>query len=382
MMLAFDHYRRHCRLDVDQALKRWPDELNPYAVRRFTTAYEQWKQREGYVDFTDMLERVQDALPIDVLIVDEAQDLSELQWKVVDIVGANAQRVYIAGDDDQAIFTWAGASPEAFVQRPGQVKVLGVSHRLPRAVHRIATRIVSHIVDRQPKTFAPRDEAGIVNLVQHIEGINFEAGVSHRVLYRNHWMATGIEEHLRTLGVPYSKDNRPARALAYGSAVVAWERLVHGRAISFADAQDVIQAIRPQHGRHRQAAGFLRREAQHTKTFTLGYMQSNCGLELGAMPWFQALSALRPDDVQYLRAVIRRNPKASALLAPPQLQLSTIHAAKGTEADHVTLLTELSGKSRETYDRTPDAERRVFYVGATRARRVLNLVGLDNPIFL
>src|SRR5690606_19644533 len=116
-------------------------------------AYKRWKLREGLFDFTDLLAADLDPLPVDVVLVDEAQDLSLLQWRALDIFTAKAQRVYIAGDDDQAIFTWAGASPQAFLDRPGRSKVLAQSYRLPRAVHALAQRLVKPIHQRKDKTF-------------------------------------------------------------------------------------------------------------------------------------------------------------------------------------------------------------------------------------
>ena len=56
------------------------------------------------------------------------------------------------------------------------------------------------------------------------------------------------------------------------------------------------------------------------------------------------------------------------------IKLSTIHAAKGGEADNVMLLTDLTRKADLEYWRQRDEERRVFYVGMTRARNTLNIV--------
>jgi DNA helicase-2/ATP-dependent DNA helicase PcrA len=66
----------------------------------------------------------------------------------------------------------------------------------------------------------------------------------------------------------------------------------------------------------------------------------------------------------------------------PKIRLSTIHAAKGAEADEVVLLTEMSNRTREIYEKEPDLERRVFYVGITRAKDTLTIVpGANNPLF-
>ena len=58
----------------------------------------------------------------------------------------------------------------------------------------------------------------------------------------------------------------------------------------------------------------------------------------------------------------------------PRIEVSTIHASKGGERDNVMLLTDLTRKADAEYWRQRDQERRVFYVGMTRARNTLNIV--------
>jgi len=73
----------------------------------------------------------------------------------------------------------------------------------------------------------------------------------------------------------------------------------------------------------------------------------------------------------YIRAVLRRGQK---ITHDPRIKLSTIHGAKGGEADNVMLLTDLSKKTDEAYWLNKDEERRVFYVGMTRAKQSLNVI--------
>jgi superfamily I DNA/RNA helicase len=75
-----------------------------YEFKRFLDTLSAYKEQSGLLDFSDMLDRyIADGgiLPIKAAIVDEAQDLSKQQWKVIDIVTGGADRKYIAGDDDQ-----------------------------------------------------------------------------------------------------------------------------------------------------------------------------------------------------------------------------------------------------------------------------------------
>jgi hypothetical protein len=98
-------------------------------------------------------------------------------------------------------------------------------------------------------------------------------------------------------------------------------------------------------------------------------------------PWSVVLDRLRA-DVPYIQDVIRKgNNKARVLLRAPRVSLSSIHAAKGGEADHVVLLTNMSTLTRKELQQNPDVERRVFYVGVTRARDSLLVVGNQNPLF-
>jgi DNA helicase-2/ATP-dependent DNA helicase PcrA len=69
-----------------------------------------YKESAGLYDFNDIINKVLPKVPkFDVVFVDEAQDLSPLQWKLYDKLKEKSKDIYLAGDDDQAIFAWAGA---------------------------------------------------------------------------------------------------------------------------------------------------------------------------------------------------------------------------------------------------------------------------------
>jgi DNA helicase-2/ATP-dependent DNA helicase PcrA len=58
----------------------------------------------------------------------------------------------------------------------------------------------------------------------------------------------------------------------------------------------------------------------------------------------------------------------------PRITLSTIHGAKGGEAENVVLLTDLSLNTMKSYEDNPDDENRLFYVGATRTKEHLHII--------
>jgi len=103
-MLFMDNLARNVGRDLKDVYR----EINPNfswpVVERFSKTLKGYKQKHGLIDFTDMLQNfVRDGgdIGVKVAIIDEAQDLTPLQWQVVDIAFAEAERLYIAGDDDQ-----------------------------------------------------------------------------------------------------------------------------------------------------------------------------------------------------------------------------------------------------------------------------------------
>jgi superfamily I DNA/RNA helicase len=87
--------------------------------------------------------------------------------------------------------------------------------------------------------------------------------------------------------------------------------------------------------------------------------------------WHEALDNLPPEEMGYMLAARRRGEK---LRAKPRIRLSTIHSAKGAEADHVVVMTEMAYRTARELDHNPDDERRVWYVATTRARSKMTIV--------
>ena len=121
-----------------------------------------FKHEKGMIDYDDMLENftAQDVSPsFDVLFIDEAQDLSPLQWKMVRGMWAKSDKTYLAGDDDQAIFKWAGADVDHFIALRDDVddiKVLDQSYRIPGGpIHELSQKIIARVENRYEKTYKP-----------------------------------------------------------------------------------------------------------------------------------------------------------------------------------------------------------------------------------
>lgn len=112
-------------------------------AERYYRDYEFFKEQNNLADFNDVIFSVAkesfpgDKIPtFELLIIDEAQDLSALQWDVVSKLASKAKETIIAGDDDQEIMESFGAAPQLFTQFPTSLpdKVLNISWRLPKNI--------------------------------------------------------------------------------------------------------------------------------------------------------------------------------------------------------------------------------------------------------
>ena len=84
---------------------RWPRNVHGFAA-----AWEAWKDETGRLDFTDLIElaRTPDPTP-DVIVVDEAQDLSHLEFQLLRRWAESAEQLVLVGDPWQSLYTWRGA---------------------------------------------------------------------------------------------------------------------------------------------------------------------------------------------------------------------------------------------------------------------------------
>ncbi len=87
--------------------------------------------------------------------------------------------------------------------------------------------------------------------------------------------------------------------------------------------------------------------------------------------WFDAFDDAGQTKVDYLRKMRANGEK---LNEAPRIELSTIHGAKGGESQNVVLLTDLTQNTMKGYERDPDDENRLFYVGATRTKENLHII--------
>ena len=381
----------------------------PRAVRDFFEVWSSWKRASNFIDYTDMLEMAlencsQAPCSPRIIFVDEAQDSTALQFAVLKRWAQQTEKIVMVGDDDQCIYQFAGAEPEAFAS--GEItandQVLEQSYRVPFMVWEHATQWIEKVKERVEKFYYPRDEEGFVKRCPH----NFKQGAeivgliekcllkysSVMIIGACSYMIEPVKKALLDAGIPFHNPYRLIRA--------DWNPLRLGQGTTF--AQRVAAFLKPQTGGELWTpheigmwADVLKADGVFERGFKgkLGKEEylSLCSGEILATFFkpeaFERIMAVDLDwwvhnlvndttaaKAKYPLKVIEKMGKGflDAEEVPPLVTIGTIHSVKGGEADCVILIPDLSQEGMmEWTGAGKSAIRRLMYVGMTRARHGL-----------
>ena len=322
-----------------------------------------YKKEYALVDYNDMILKFinSDASPkFDVVFIDEAQDLSLMQWNMAKTIWNKTQDSFIAGDDDQAIFRWAGADVDSFITQSGKLLNLTQSRRIPRAVHDFALGIIKRVSKRRYKEWAPRDHEGSLKFHDDIKDINMSSG-NWLVLTRTRHMLEDIEDEMRERGWYFENRFKKIPEKEAAEAAAEWESARKGQPLNYKQIERIYSYMSPAHA----DKNFLKGMAKESF-----YNLADTGIKTDAV-WYEAFDNLDFRRKSYIRSM-RRN--GENLNDKPRIKLSTIHSVKGGEEDNVVLLTDLTTNTNRSYLKQPDDETRLFYVGATRTKENLHII--------
>lgn len=331
-----------------------------------------------------------------VLYVDEVQDLTPLQWAWYLLQKLAVEKVYIGGDDDQTIYGWAGANPNFMLDEEGDFEVLDKTYRIPKNIWEKCDGVIQQVDKRQEKELEPEGDGGEVvtyrspaprQLMQHLkEG-------ECMILFRARYQIDEFRDHLHNFGIPY---RNMSTFDTWGDDIVKLRDAL--AKIENGDDKikgDELNALMEYAEDHMISSG----HGVSEKEKVLGQFG---GIESGRVEEIFDLSGgLSPDEFTmskylnstdeinyYEKEAIRGNIQAgNEHMDPDRVRIGTIHSSKGKEAPTVMLATDstktiLENMADELDEpmagmgaNTPitDAERRVYYVGMTRASEELIL---------
>jgi len=377
-------------------------------------AWQEFKTQRGVFEHADYArlaldERVEPRAP--VIFVDEYQDLSPLQDALIRQWIEQADRVYVAGDPDQSIYGFRGGRPDLFKSLPAEDRgarddgTRPISRRCAMRIMTEAERILG-----RPANVAPNSRPGRYGrevythtpeaLPARIEdALQAYPGGPVFILSRFRRHVTRIARDLAAAGIPCTgirADSGPWGAARIGRQKNALERekvniwhltrAVRRYAaggditpIPYEEAEVLIAAVLPP-ARRQRAFTDLKAKIRQSPPIRVGDVARWIPLAPGDRR-IVALVNLLPALVEQIQACLSREERRGTVIAPEAVRVDTVHASKGLEAPAVLLHTGyLSGLLDGLAD--PDRmaeERRVFFVGVTRASHALILFDYIAP---
>ena len=337
-----------------------------------------YKEEKGLIDYNDMVSKFieQDISPsFDVLFIDEAQDLSPLQWRMVRTLWRKADKTYIAGDDDQAIFKWAGADVDTFIalkEEVDYVDTLNQSYRIPGGpIHDLSQKIIKNVSNRYDKDYMPRQEMGDLTRYSDVTQVDMSQGEWLVLSTANHFLDY-IKDLCELQGWYYSHKTKNSIKLDLLLAIQTWERWRNSETLlPVASIKNIYSYL----------GANVTKGYQKGKTMDDnedGYFIEECTEQHGLQTqdvWYKAFAGLDTNTENYIRNMLANR---ESFKQNPRITLSTIHGAKGGEADNVLLLPDITKSALDHNDIDPDELHRLFYVAVTRAKKALHILEPKN----
>ena len=371
--------------------------LDAASVAKVYASYEQVKREQGRMDMEDVLlltaglladdERVAAAIRRQYhhFVVDEFQDVSPLQSTLLDLWLGDRDELCVVGDPAQTIYSFAGARADHLLDFPKRfprttsvelVRNYRSTPQVVTAANSVLAGSGTPGVRLQPQLHAgpevtltpsPDEVAEAAAAADRVAALR-DSGVplsGIAILFRINAQSEVFEEALASRGIPYT---------------------IRGAA-RFFDRPEVRQAVTLLRGAARsgEGSGVLVDDVRAVLA-GMGWTVEAPGARGQARDRWESLQALVDqaadlasrdggDLTAFVADLDRRAEEQHAPVADG-VTLATLHAAKGLEWEAVLVCGLVDGTLPITYAKTAAAieeERRLLYVGATRARRHLAL---------
>jgi superfamily I DNA/RNA helicase len=400
------------------------------------SAYQAALKRNGKIDFQDMMGLAVSGMeagtikpyPVHHLLVDEFQDTDGPQFRWVSLHGKAGSIVTVVGDDDQSIYEFRSAlgvrGMDAITEElRAQQIVLGINYRCRAEILAAADKVIRHNTQRiEKQLYADKGQGGTIESRRYRDEYDeasaavtylkpkLEANAECAILARTNRILDAVESVCRSYGVPYYRAsgksilNRPEGAvfcnlleIIQGVKKTGLDAVLGMSGMSTADLtklhEEMGATLVSRSKAELQNIGLNESTAAAYRNFMkrLGewkdlYTRDLQGLVLaGVGEWM--LNTARSDQakrsIQATHNVLSRlsGPFTDRIAflrrdnnepTPDALVLTTMHSAKGREWEHVWIVRAEDGVTPD--DKSPEAEeRRLFYVGMTRAKETLQI---------
>lgn len=331
-----------------------PHDFHLPGFMRFAAQLDDFKEKNALIDFHDMLIQATGNVnnDFDHIFVDEAQDLSKSQWLFLEALlkKGNTKTLTIVGDDDQSIYSFNGAYTQGMFEFGAKIRYLKHSKRLPLNVYLVAKDLLSKMKNRHVKVLWPVQKHGTVDFAVSPFHVKHSDTEDTLWLYRTHAARTQFIDALMHMHVPFETLNGLPGPLQHPAlkAVEVFEDIRNGKS----------------------TLTLTKAQKKHIKKMYLDHPEIDG-------TWEDYLD-ISPKHLDYLMAVKWVPGKKVDV----HHKLSTMHGAKGLEADHVVLLNSNTTYKNKGLDQpiVDEEELRIFFVGVTRAKQRLTIVEGPSPM--
>ena len=198
------------------------------------------------------------------------------------------------------------------------------------------------------------------------------------ILAQANYMLDELADRLTSNGQYFERKGHASLKKNVRNAISTWNHIQRSPAheISPKEAVNLYDYISTGQGRLKRGAKKMLSGADEQDLFTASVLRQQFGLEATDGDWDTVLDRISDEDRVYASALLNRGVN---IFEKPKIKLSTIHGAKGGEADNVLLYLDLSTKALHEMEKNPDDAHRVLYVGLTRAKQNLVLKMPEDP---
>lgn len=371
VMLAVCSRAKNNEISLEQAWEELDCPINFDMLSNFHEKYNKYKLINHKMDFDDIIVEYAkngERPFISVLFIDEAQDLSKAQWKMAERLEYKTIRNYIAGDDDQSIYEWAGADTQSFIDLDGKTTVLNQSYRVPSKIHELSTKVLSRIKNRREKEYKPKEEEGQIIYESNLLNLPIDNGEEWLLLARNNSMLGYYEQICKEIGIFYNKKDKDNLLEKAVRSVQAWQSIQAGGYCNGAALKDMYDFMSNVEKVKYGSKGKVK-DLDNTRLLNLEEIKQNFGLLCSKQDWQTAFDKMDDSDKSYIE-----NALSNGCSYDIKVTISTIHGVKGGEAQNVALFLDMSPNTFNAMKQHEDQEHRVWYVGLTRTKQNLYLL--------
>lgn len=291
-------------------------------------------------------------------VVHNCQDITALQWKVIELAFAKAEKIFIAGDENQCLYTYNGARPDFLINFAKQfpTEYLSISHRIPKQVYYLAKGIVDLIDDKTEKPFNMKKENVKGKIVQidnferllnfiDVDNLDDKKETEWYIICRNNCYLEDPKDILEENLIPYwtsegfFMDGEILRRIKDYNNFGLKGYKTEKKKKEFAERFNIVD-------------------------FNLPFTESNLFTEHKKFIYYNFVECY---GLEKLEEMCKWN---------PQILISSIHHVKGGEARNVALLLDTTRKVDINLYNKIDEELRVLYVAVTRTKE--NLILIDS----